>query len=66
MSEWISVKDRMPEINKKVLVCGRKGGIYTARWRGEYEGWKRLASSEWNVVNPTHWMPLPPKPKKEG
>lgn len=66
MSEWISVKDRLPEDRVPVLTYGRKGsigiefvtdcsrtghGIYFYARCGDYK--------------PTHWMPLP-EPPKEG
>ena len=58
MSEWISVKDRLPEPWTEVLV-----------WRGsEYP----IVSSEvtstglWcHFFNITHWMPLPEPPKED-
>ena len=63
--EWISVKDRLPDINKQVLV-------YDANSKG-------LASAIIHLVNGkvcfmgygddlatdiTHWMPLPKPPKE--
>ena len=58
MTEWISVKDKLPEPWTEVLI-----------WRGpEYP----IVSSEvtptglWcHFFNITHWMPLPEPPKEE-
>lgn len=53
--QWISVKERMPEVGVHVFV---HGGI--AKWCGKR--WKSLMSGypiSWEV---THWMPLPKPP----
>lgn len=63
MNEWISVKDRLPEIDETcsrfVLICKSNGRMGVARW---------LSTSEWqlymgpNARGVTHWMPLPEAP----
>jgi hypothetical protein len=65
-SEWISVNDRLPEDGEIVLVCGSRGGVYTAVLNkpGQYNGWHKLNSKS-HYCNPTHWMPLPQPPKGE-
>ena len=58
MSEWISVKDGLPEEGVKVLACTHKGNILTAHYN----------RGRWHVaysVTITHWMPTP-EPPKEG
>lgn len=60
--EWISVKERLPEVFVKVLICGSnkeiaiscrmKSGIFDVYPIG-YDG----------EVEVTHWMPLPEPPK---
>lgn len=55
---WISVKERLPEINKKVLVVWSNGEIGFARHiHDEFE------NQTWDIygshVNITHWQPLP-------
>lgn len=71
MSEWISVKKRLPEENTPVLICTRWGDV----WMAKYWGKRRLytiATAYWEAVNVrydcgaapettdvTHWMPLP-------
>jgi len=66
---WISVKDRLPELDEKVLVlCG---DICFGGRVDDADGWL------WGVANiigdieadddyeVTHWQPLPTPPKKE-
>ena len=67
VQEWISVSERLPEDEGKFLVCGNRGGIYTAEFRkfgGVYPHWHKLNSKS-HYCAPTHWMPLPPTPKEE-
>lgn len=66
--DWISVKDRMPEIGKSVL-------IYYPQWDGdeiqvaklEDDGMMFDICGEFNIGAGvvTHWMPLPQKPESE-
>jgi len=73
MSEWISVKERLPEDDVSVLavVYGfPKAGI---ELRGAYQfamyvaadGWIIGEYPAWEDANVTHWMPLP-EPPAEG
>ncbi len=61
-SEWISVKDRLPELYVDVLIFTEGGTIAVDRL-------ERIMS--WGVdfynygQNVTHWMPLPQKPESE-
>ena len=54
MSEWISVKDRLPEHGQLVLVCGDYWNIE------KYPHW----SGTFDCPGVTHWMPLPDPPKE--
>lgn len=71
MTEWISVKDRLPEIGQEVLVFRPYAHIHydknitiDARSGSErmvYDG----ARHDWHKPNyVTHWMPLPEAPKE--
>lgn len=63
---WIPVTEWLPEVGKVVLVCGSRGGIYTAylESEGRLPSWHKL-NSKTHYCDPTHWMPLP-EPPKEG
>lgn len=78
MSEWISVKDRLPKsIINKVLVHCKNGYIGFGHYE-EFKGakcWYNLESGEpftkWDLNGcesyaVTHWMPLPEPPKEEN
>lgn len=53
MSEWISVKDRLPEEFDVTLCVNKFGGMWTDQFYG----------GEWcDEEQPTHWMPLPDPP----
>ncbi len=74
MSEWISVKERLPELpagkwsSKMVLACNAKNHVSPMFYERAYvrgksvERWKfywdRIAD-----VQVTHWMPLPEPPE---
>jgi uncharacterized protein DUF551 len=66
MSEWISVKDRLPEFETSVLVAILDTTtlnyfqIVSRYWKSEI--WGGLSRDQ--VV--THWMPLPPAPRSTG
>ena len=63
---WIPVSERLPEHGKVVLVCGKRGAIYTAWCNSLHKnpGWHKLNSKN-HYCDPTHWMPLPEMPKEE-
>ena len=67
-TQWISVKERLPEINKSVLVNSLDFfttgepvvivGSYTGKaW---HQDWCR---DDDDLIEITHWMPLPEPPK---
>lgn len=64
---WISVKDRLPEINEPVLFTGKNdiGNRYPAQ-KGYYSGdeWYTFGGL-WDkpLDRVTHWMPLPEPPE---
>ena len=60
MSEWISVKDRMPDTNTRVLAFA-----YGQVQFGEWDGNQLWFGDEysWQPEYVTHWMPLPQPPK---
>ena len=65
MSEWISVKDRLPTEKETVLIIDREG-IFAAYFNIE-EGYKQWQCSKMyteprGLYFVTHWMPLPESP----
>ena len=76
-SEWISVKERLPDDNTPVLICFREGrfevgGLFWAYPSFEdsytaFQYWDSFNNDgqdwEWNDI--THWMPLPNTPKEK-
>ena len=60
MSEWISVKDRLPKPFESVLVF-RDGKISIDY--SEENGW---FAYDFNGKRVTHWMPLPEPPKEDN
>ena len=67
-SDWINVKDRLPELNTKVLITS--GDNIYAGWicfkstEGEIS-WAYSECCGWDAGDITHWQPLPEPPKKE-
>lgn len=70
MAEWISVKERLPEQNQRVLVCGVRGGVQICRyWENrDYGGGLQYMffTNKQRPITVTHWMPLPEPPKEGG
>lgn len=68
VSEWVSVKDRLPENFQTVLMARTDGTIYCHMycentqtdgcWVDDYLNW-------FSVYDVTHWMPLPEPPTEE-
>ena len=61
MSEWISVKDRLPEGVDDVLVHYSFGYI-TSRAAHHVDGEIQSISTSHGTFHVTHWMPLPKPP----
>lgn len=65
MSDWISVKDRLPKAPMLVLVYVKHPSgawITTDVWIGDR--WLENADEAEHEI--THWMPLPVPPKEEA
>lgn len=70
MSEWISVKDRLPDNDDFVLVIvsGKVGNItldnaFQLAQFSMDEGWILEMWPEWEDPNVTYWTPLPEPPE---
>jgi len=61
---WISVKDKLPGLEEKVLSINRFNEMHVCalekRWEGEIE---KFWVTDSMTFYPTHWMPLPEPPK---
>ena len=68
MSEWISVKDKIPEHNQFVLGCSKGGNMIVARCDLHINGQHLLdyvfmsTNLTHQITGITHWMPLPEPP----
>lgn len=60
MSEWIDIKEQLPDENVDVLVYEPDFGLCIA-WLDDGDFYALGV----NFVEPSHWMPLPAPPKKE-
>lgn len=81
MSKLISVEERLPQINQKVLINIYSKNSCVNEITGEASDWKEIKMArlsdmdksnwwwcEYGCVNPecvTHWMPLPEPPSEE-
>ena len=72
--EWISVKDRLPEIEQDVLICylvTMPDDVIIQAQKVDYihriTQYKNSKVVDWAEATDdiciTHWMPLPPNPK---
>lgn len=60
MSEWISVKERLPERYERILTYDKYSGVR--------ENWllQSYPCVSWSYgFHVTHWTPLPPTPEED-
>lgn len=62
MSEWISVKDRLPDDTGYVLAWSPRYQEVVIAWYSEEEDFWRTEDDL--APFPSHWMPLPEPPKE--
>ena len=62
MSEWISVKDRLPDPAKYVLISQRRDGVCVGYLMNKYGTWWKTPDGPVSTKDITHWMPLPAPP----
>lgn len=63
---WVSIRNRLPETPKEVLVWIPNAGIYLGYYNAleEYKCWmKGLGEC---IIGVTHWSPTPKPPKEES
>lgn len=69
-NEWISVEDRLPEDDEKVLVCAynsklKFSTISIDKYSNRIKWGKFSVLYDAHLWSITHWMPLPEPPKGE-
>jgi Protein of unknown function (DUF551) len=71
MSEWINVKDRLPEDEQAVLMCheDQSSSLPLIGWYefiGKVPGFYMASTLEEIRVLITHWCPVPVIPKRKS
>lgn len=61
LQRWISVKDALPEMEGKYIVCTAKGSVYCAKFSTRHGPCFHTDM----YTHITHWMPLPVPPEEE-
>ena len=64
VNEWISVKDRLPEVAGYYMTCDKYGNIHTFFYSPGCKYPFYISPYDNRYYMPTHWMPLPEPPKK--
>ena len=64
-NSWISVKDRLPEDGKVVLVAMPKGTVTLGGLHTKTQTWDVFLDMAIWTAQPTHWMPLPEAPEEK-
>jgi hypothetical protein len=68
-SPWISVEDKLPELEKEVIILDKRKhtdiGFITDDGYGGYYWWKNDETIWCKDDEITHWMPIPELPKEE-
>jgi hypothetical protein len=63
MSEWISVKERLPEPGPYVLICLCGHSVFVGRYSlHKHPKWQMGLETK-SIMGVTHWMPLPGPPE---
>ena len=63
VQEWISVKERLPEDSRSVILCTRSRIVGVGFYSKTTRNWVQHYSGGGIYVDVTHWMPLPEPPK---
>lgn len=69
MSNWISVKDKLPNNRNEVIIFCVNGSVTTGKYvreSGDKYVWVTRIYNSYidNILNVTHWQPLPKPPKE--
>jgi Protein of unknown function (DUF551) len=73
MSEWISVKEQLPAVARKVLIAEATGRVTQAELQAYLTAgvlgswyWHGADGSCLGLDAVTHWMPMPDPPRREA
>ena len=61
---WISVRDRLPDSYRDVIVCMETREVYCGWYATDSRIWHNMNVSE--IESVTHWRELPAPPRMEG
>ena len=61
MTKWINLRDKTPERNARVLICGNRGGVTIAKYVPESNNF--WSNYKHTFVDAKWWMDLPDRPK---
>ena len=64
--EWISVRDRLPENDTRVLAYCKDHCIHDMKWSWVDNAWYDKGSASVYLEDfVTHWLPMPEPPKED-
>ncbi|MGJ8515086.1 DUF551 domain-containing protein [Carnimonas bestiolae] len=70
MSDWIAIKDELPEFYRRVLTVSKTGLIVMAHLVPESGNQEKYFAMEGNACSSgqhvSHWMPLPKVPEVQA
>lgn len=58
MSEWLPIESA-PMRGEEIILGHPEFGVSVGYWKNKKVGW-----IGWDLVEPTHWQPLPAPPEK--
>ncbi|MBQ2641386.1 MAG: DUF551 domain-containing protein [Lachnospiraceae bacterium] len=68
-SDWIHVSERLPEPNQMCLICGKRGGMFIAKYQDKcalmHKSDVMTFYKDGKYYWVQWWMPLPEPPKEE-
>ncbi len=61
---WISVKDRLPDTNRDIIVCLNSRVVRCGWYSPNIQVWFDADTTD-EIKSVTHWRPLPDPPRME-